>query len=90
MKAISFRAANDLIHRNPNAIYSDSIKEIQPIPIYTNGEVCISKWKLSFMDKIRVLISGYVWVATLDDGRQPPIELSTCKDYIVIEEIKNI
>uniref|UniRef100_A0A6M3L257 Uncharacterized protein n=1 Tax=viral metagenome TaxID=1070528 RepID=A0A6M3L257_9ZZZZ len=49
-----------------NVIYAKDQPEYQPLPVlkFEDGKV-ISCWKLSFIEKIKVLFTGKIWLSVL-------------------------
>lgn len=46
---------------------------------YRPGVSYTSRWKLSWMDRLRILLGGCVWVCLLTDKGHPPISLWTSR-----------
>lgn len=68
MRPLRFRLANrDLM---PSQVECCS-KE--PLPVFTDGNQCVSCWGLSFLDRIRMLLTGRVWVGVMSGCSQPPM-----------------
>lgn len=53
-------------------------KECGPLPVHFNGKSVISCWKMGFIERLRALIFGRIWVWVFT-GRetQPPIALDS-------------
>ena len=51
--------------------------ECGPLPVFRNGNTCISKWKLNWKEKLHVLFKGYVWLGVYSGRTQPPVKVST-------------
>ena len=66
--------------------YSDNVTGVEPMPIWSDGEQCVSCWKFSWWDRLRVLLFGRVWVAVLSGKTQPPVCLSTEREYLTEAE----
>lgn len=49
---------------------------IAPLPIWTDGEVCVSSWKLTLRERIAALVFGRVWLWVASGMTQPPVALS--------------
>ena len=55
----------------------DSMRcQIAPLPVWTDGEVCLSSWKLSLRERVAALVFGRVWLYVASGRRQPPVALS--------------
>lgn len=44
--------------------------------VFTNGKDCISKWKPSFWERIKILFGGCVWLGVSSGDTQPPVFVS--------------
>ena len=54
-------------------------EECMPLPVFSDGEQCISCWKLSFIERFKVLFFGRVWLGLYSGKTQPPVWLSVNK-----------
>lgn len=54
---------------------SNAADEIVSLPIYRDGEQCISLWKMSWRERVSALIFGRVWLQVLSGMTQPPVAL---------------
>jgi len=75
MKPIKFKEANKtLIGESP---------VIKDLPVFTKGKECLSYWKMNFLDRLKALIWGKVWLCVLTPkGTQPPIWLRCEKNVM--------
>ena len=53
--------------------------ECGPLPIYNDGDQCISLWRLSWRERISALIFGRVWLQVLSGNTQPPVALNAAR-----------
>ena len=76
MKAIKFKEANKT--------YAKNQPEYLSIDVLDDGEQVISCWKLSFIEKMRVLFTGNIWLSLLMFGNPlTPSRMTTKKkDFI--------
>ena len=75
MKPIKFKQANKNLLK-PESMTDEECKSLW---VYTDGEQCISCWKLTFKDRIKALVFGNVWISVLSGQTQPPIWLDANK-----------
>ena len=75
MEATLFKEANQELLR-PEYMTEE---ECGSLPVFTDGKECISKWKLSFKEKLHCLIHGFVQVRIMSGYTQPPIALQAEK-----------
>jgi hypothetical protein len=81
MRPIPFKYANAQLNP-PDADYSADVASVSPLPIWTNGEQCVSCWKMSLWERIVALFVGRVWLAVLSGYRQPPVSLTVARTYL--------
>lgn len=55
--------------------------------IYTDKQQCISKWKLSILERLQVLIFGYIWLGIGSGSKQPPVWLSSKRKVVEEKDI---
>lgn len=48
--------------------------ELGHLPLWTDGRQCVSRWQLTMRERMRVALSGEIWMATRA-GIQPPVAL---------------
>lgn len=49
------------------------------LPIFTDGKVCVSCWKMSWKERLRALFGGKAWLLVMSGEAQPPISLNVEK-----------
>jgi hypothetical protein len=69
MHPISFKEANKVL--GPPVGVSE--EECLPLPVFTDGEQCISKWKLTADEIEQIKQTGEIWVSVYSGVTQPPI-----------------
>lgn len=65
--------------------YSADVVEVKGLPIFTNGEQCVSRWSLTWRERLAVLWHGHVWLALLSGKTQPSVVLTADKTYFATE-----
>ena len=68
MKPIKFKEAN----KNLLKPQSMTDEECSSLWVYTDGEQCISCWKMNWKQRIMALLFGRVWLSVLSGQTQPP------------------
>ena len=48
---------------------------VRPLPIFSDGEVCISCWRLRLIERIRALLFGKIWLRLRSGKTQPPVSM---------------
>jgi len=56
----------------------DTTKEqVQDLHVFTNGIVCVSKWKLSEEALTEIIKTGYIFLSVYSGHTQPPVFLGS-------------
>ena len=76
MKPKKFKEQNKVLIK-PDSMTN---QECGSLPIYTNGEQCISCWELSDDDIMDIVKYKKIWVGVYSGENQPPIWLDTRKN----------
>ncbi len=74
MQAVQFDLSNKVL-RPSGAEYSDNVTEVVDLPVFTNGEQCVSCWKMSWRERLSALLFGRVWLQVLSGETQPPVAI---------------
>ena len=78
MTPIHFPQSNKILTAPPGA------KDIDPLPVHTDGRQCLSCWSLTWRERLTVLLQGRVWLCTLTGPTQPPVWLAAGKTVPVL------
>ena len=90
MKPTNFRYANRQLGapngflercdgRSPLELH---VKGIDPLPVWTDGEQCVSCWRMSLRERFAALLFGRVWLAVLSGSTQPPVYVEAKRTYL--------
>ena len=71
MKPMTFPEVNGL--RGEPKGWNPELGPCKGLPIFTNGEVCTSKWRMSWRERLHCLLRGYIWVLVVSGSTQPAI-----------------
>lgn len=82
MKPIPFKGQTIELQPNPNQLEIDGL-EVGTLPIYTDGEQCVSCWKMTFTERLKALWFGNVWIFIHSGRTQPPVAVSVERDIFV-------
>lgn len=55
-----------------------------PLPVFTDGIQCVSCWKCSFLDRLKILFTGRIWASVRSGSTQPPMWIAA--DYPFVED----
>ena len=79
MKPVKFKEAN--------MTYAENQPEYLPLPVHkTKGGEVISCWKLSLMERLRVLFAGNVWLSSLTFNKPLQPQFITVKKSDMFEK----
>jgi len=84
MKPIEFEGSTNVLQPSGKT-YSENVTSVQPLPIWSDGEQCVSCWKMDWRERISALIFGRVWLSILSGHRQPPACVRAVRDYFTAE-----
>lgn len=78
MRPISFPEQTIELKANPNQTEIDG-QAVGTLPIFTDGNQCVSCWKLSFMERLKAFVFGRIWLGVHMGATQPPVWLAADK-----------
>ena len=75
MEPIKFKEATKCLSK-PQSMTDE---ECNSLWVYSDGNICISLWKLSFAERLKALFFGKIWLGILSGQSQPPVWISAMK-----------
>jgi len=81
MKPVPFSYQNRVLQPSGKK-YSNNVTGVDPLPVWTDGEQCVSCWQMSWRERISALLFGRVWLALLSGKTQPPAWLGVQRTYL--------
>lgn len=72
MKPIDFPQSTKVLQK-PSTMTNE---ECSPLHVWSDGTQCVSCWKPSFIERLKILFTGKVWLGVLSGETQPPVFLS--------------
>ena len=84
MEPVNFQHSNKTLSPPVRAAekYSDNVDDVESLHVWTDGEQCVSCWKMSWKERLLALWKGRVWCAVLSGETQPPIFLIVQGEYL--------
>ena len=82
MRPISFKHANRTLGPPTKQDYSENVMGIAPLPVWSDGEQCVSCWQMSWRERLSALLFGRVWIALLSGETQPPASAQVSQEYL--------
>ena len=86
MKPIEFKYANWRLDPPAGKEYSENVTGIDPLPVWTDGEQCVSCWQMTWRERLAALLFGRVWLAVLSGSTQPPVCIEAGRAYLEEEQ----
>lgn len=83
MKSITFKEQTSILLKPVDM----TKEECSTLPIYSDGEYINSCWKMSFIERIRALLFGKIWLYVRTKKTHPPIAME-CRKTIFLKEEK--
>ena len=81
MKPINFKLSNKVLQPSGQE-YSENINGVDPLPIWTDGEQCVSCWRPSWRERLSILLFGKVWLGILSGSTQYPVWVGGEREYL--------
>lgn len=81
MRPVPFKYANKMLQPS-GAQYSDDVLKVDSLPVFTNGEQCVSCWQMSLRERLSALLFGRVWLSLLSGQTQPPAHIQASREYL--------
>lgn len=66
-----------------------SDEECGSLPVWTDGEQCISLWKMTWRERLSALLFGKIWLSVHSGQTQPPVWLMAAKQIFKVQEEGN-
>ena len=79
MKWVDFPERNKLLGKPENM----TDEECGTLPVFCDGEQCISKWVFDKEDIEHINKYGYIWLRVLSGATQPPVLIQAVKTVFV-------
>jgi len=73
MNPVKFPEANKNLLKPSNM----TDEECASLWIFTDGSQCVSRWRLMWKDRLRVLWYGHIWLSVHSGKTQPPVRLDS-------------
>ncbi|NDV63774.1 hypothetical protein D0T60_00675 [Bacteroides sp. 224] len=51
-------------------------EECSPLHVWSDGTQCVSCWKPSFIERLKILFTGKIWLGVVSGITQPPVYVS--------------
>jgi hypothetical protein len=75
MEPINFEQANKNLLKPEG--WTD--EQCGSLPVFTDGQQCISLWKMTWGERLSALFFGKVWLYVISGQTQPPVSLLATK-----------
>ncbi len=60
-----------------NVVYAANQPEFRPLPAYRDSEVTVSCWKLSLWERLKIMLTGKLWLLQKNYGKPLQPQLPT-------------
>jgi hypothetical protein len=83
---VKFEHSNRFLGPPQAAEYSENIAGVVGMHTWTDGEQSLSRWKLTWRERLQVLLHGHVWITVLSGWTQPPVAIETRREYLKVRD----
>ena len=81
MNPVEFKEQTKILAK-PDSMTDD---ECESLPIWNDGNHCISCWRPSWRERLSILLFGRVWLWVFSGDTQPPVAIDGCKELFKSE-----
>ena len=67
MKPVQFKESTKVLTA------PDGMPNCATLDVWCDGKQCISKWKPSFRDRVKILFGASLWLGVMSGKTQPPV-----------------
>src|SRR3970040_488295 len=78
---VAFGLANKVLFPSSHS-YSERVGGVVPLAVWSDGEQCVSCWRLSLRERLSALVFGRVWVALLSGWTTAPAYIQARREYL--------
>lgn len=57
--------------------------DCKPLPVWSDGNQCVSCWRPTFKERVRILFAGKVWLGVNSGYSQPPVYLTGETPFVI-------
>ena len=79
MEPIKFKQANKELLK-PQGMTDEQCGSLL---VFTDGDECVSLWKMTWKERLSALLFGKVWVWVISGNTQPPISLWATREVFI-------
>lgn len=79
MKPIDFPQSTKVLQKPENMFDADC----KPLPVWSDGKQCVSCWRPTFKERVRILFAGKVWLGVNAGYSQPPVYLTGETPFVI-------
>jgi hypothetical protein len=62
-------------------------EECSSLPVFNDGSICISLWKMTWRERVSALLFGNIWLFVYSGITQPPVALMATKEIFGKEKV---
>lgn len=81
MKPVEFEGYNAVL-RKPSYMTDE---ECGSLPILRLDGFCISCWRMTWRERLKVIVTGRIWLGILSGDTQPPVYFAVNKPFKIQE-----
>ena len=71
----TFRGSNRILQPGNHPAHA-----VEELSVFTNGDYCLSCWRLSLRERLSAFLFGRTWLYVLSGATQPPVWVEITRD----------
>ena len=79
MNPTTFKEKNRTLTRPPDM----TDEQCTSLDVYTDGETCVSSWRMTLRERISALLFGRCWIGVRSGQTQPPVWIMCSRSAFV-------
>jgi hypothetical protein len=60
----------------------EGMSDCVPLQVFTDGKVCISRWRMTWQERVQLLLTSRVWLWVFYGRTQPPVALTAGSPFV--------
>jgi len=62
-------------------------EECNTLPVFSDGQMCVSKWRMTWRERFHCLFKGFVWLTVHNGESQPPVLLEAKERVLSVGDV---
>lgn len=80
-KPVDFKFSNNYLGP-PRRADGSAVPDVIGMHTWTDGQQSVSRWQLTWRERVQAMWHGHVWLGVLSGESQPPVYVATDKELL--------